>query len=108
MLRKTLTALTLTLTACPAFAERDQIRIVGSSTVFPFTTTVAERFGKSTDFKTPVVEATGSGGGVKIILLWGGHRNPRYGQRITPNQSIRSRQLRPKRREKHHRGENRL
>ena len=76
MLRKTLTALIFTLTACPAFAERDQIRIVGSSTVFPFTTTVAERFGKSTDFKTPVVEATGSGGGLKLFCSGVGIATP--------------------------------
>jgi len=48
-------------------ADNDQIQIVGSSTVFPFATTVAERFGKSTDFKTPVVESTGSGGGLKLF-----------------------------------------
>jgi len=46
---------------------REQINIVGSSTVFPFSTTVAERFGKSTEFKTPVVESTGSGGGLKLF-----------------------------------------
>jgi phosphate transport system substrate-binding protein len=46
---------------------RDQIRIVGSSTVFPFATAVAERFGKTTAFKTPVVESTGSGGGLKLF-----------------------------------------
>lgn len=50
-----------------AAQARDQIRVVGSSTVFPFSTAVAERFGKSTDFKTPVVEATGSGGGLKLF-----------------------------------------
>lgn len=44
--------------ATPALA-RDQINIVGSSTVFPFSTIVAERFGRSTDFKTPIVESTG-------------------------------------------------
>ncbi len=48
-------------------AARDQIRIVGSSTVFPFSTAVAEQFGRSTDFKTPVVESTGSGGGLKLF-----------------------------------------
>lgn len=54
--------------ACTSPASaRDQINIVGSSTVFPFSTTVAERFGKSTDFKTPVVESTGSGGGLKLF-----------------------------------------
>ena len=59
-------SLTLVIGAGAAQA-RDQIRIVGSSTVFPFTTAVAERFGKTTDFKTPVVEATGSGGGLKLL-----------------------------------------
>ncbi len=58
-----------------AFA-RDQIRIVGSSTVFPFATTVAERFGKSTSFKTPVVESTGSGGGLKLFCMGDGDNNP--------------------------------
>lgn len=47
--------------------ERDRITVVGSSTVFPFATTVAERFGKNTSFKTPVVESTGSGGGLKLF-----------------------------------------
>ena len=56
----------LTATAGAAQA-RDQIRIVGSSTVYPFSTTVAEQFGKTSGFKTPVVESTGSGGGLKIF-----------------------------------------
>ncbi len=70
MFLKTLSFTTVALaivTAAPAFAGRDQIKIVGSSTVFPFATTVAERFGKKTDFKTPVVESTGSGGGLKLF-----------------------------------------
>ena len=46
---------------------RDQIQIVGSSTVYPFTTIVAERFGKGTSFKTPVIESTGTGGGFKLF-----------------------------------------
>jgi phosphate transport system substrate-binding protein len=55
------------LCSTTAFAQtRDQIRIVGSSTVYPFTTTVAEAFGK-TGFKTPVVESTGTGGGMKLF-----------------------------------------
>jgi len=54
--------------ACAGFADaRDQIRIVGSSTVFPFSTAVAEQFGRSTAFKTPIVEATGSGVGAKLF-----------------------------------------
>jgi len=55
---------------------RDQITIVGSSTVFPFATTVAERFGKNTDFKTPVVESTGSGGGLKLFCAGKGTKTP--------------------------------
>lgn len=46
---------------------RDTISIVGSSTVYPFATVVAERFGKDTDFKAPKVESTGSGGGLKLF-----------------------------------------
>lgn len=56
------------LSAGPGVAgSRNQIKIVGSSTVFPFSTTVAERFGKSGKFKAPVVESTGTGGGFKIF-----------------------------------------
>lgn len=50
-----------------ASAARDYISIVGSSTVYPFATVVAERFGKSSDYKTPKVESTGSGGGLKLF-----------------------------------------
>lgn len=49
----------------PVWAQRDQISVVGSSTVYPFTTLVAERFGRATGFKTPKVESTGTGGGMK-------------------------------------------
>lgn len=55
---------------------RDQIRIVGSSTVFPFATAVAEEFGKTTGFKTPVVESTGSGGGLKFFCAGIGVGHP--------------------------------
>jgi phosphate transport system substrate-binding protein len=61
--------------ATPAQA-RDQIRIVGSSTVFPFATAVAEQFGKTTKFKTPVVESTGSGGGFKLFCASVGLESP--------------------------------
>jgi len=46
---------------------RDNISIVGSSTVYPFATVVAEQFGKATSFKTPAIESTGSGGGIKLF-----------------------------------------
>ena len=55
---------------------RDQIKIVGSSTVYPFATTVAERFGKTSGFKTPVVESTGSGGGLKLFCAGLGTQHP--------------------------------
>ena len=55
---------------------RDQIRIVGSSTVFPFATAVAENFGKTTKFKTPVIESTGSGGGAKLFCAGIGVKHP--------------------------------
>lgn len=55
---------------------RDQIRVVGSSTVYPFTTTVAEQFGKSAGMKTPVVESTGTGGGMKLFCAGTGVNHP--------------------------------
>jgi len=79
MFTKTLsfTAIALaTAMTAPAFADRDQLKIVGSSTVFPFSTTVAERFGKSTNFKTPIVESTGSGGGLKLFCAGIGESHP--------------------------------
>ena len=48
-------------------AGRDSISIVGSSTVYPFSTVVAEQFGKAGKFKTPKVESTGTGGGIKLF-----------------------------------------
>ena len=57
-------------------AARDQIAIVGSSTVYPFATVVAEHFGKTTDFKTPKIEATGSGGGLKLFCAGLGTKTP--------------------------------
>ncbi len=55
---------------------RDTIRIVGSSTVFPFSAAVAEQFGRTSDFPTPVVEATGSGGGLKLFCAGIGVEHP--------------------------------
>ena len=50
-----------------AQTSRDYISIVGSSTVYPFTTAVAEQFGRAGQFKTPKVESTGTGGGIKLF-----------------------------------------
>ena len=78
MNRILMTASLLALIATPAFAARDQIRIVGSSTVYPFTTTVAEAFGKATKMKTPVVESTGTGGGMKLFCAGLGEDKPDF------------------------------
>jgi phosphate transport system substrate-binding protein len=68
VLKKALVLAAVATAGIAGVAEaRDQIRIVGSSTVFPFSTAVAEEFGKTTAFKTPIVESTGSGGGLNLF-----------------------------------------
>ncbi len=59
-----------------AASGRDYISVVGSSTVYPFATVVAEKFGKSTSFKTPKIESTGSGGGLKLFCAGVGVEHP--------------------------------
>ena len=59
-------------------AARDQIQIVGSSTVFPFTTAVAEKLGQGGQFKAPVVESTGTGGGIKLFCAGVGENTPDF------------------------------
>jgi len=71
-----LSLLTSVLLVAGSASARDQIRIVGSSTVFPFSTAVAEEFGKTTSFKTPIVESTGSGGGLKLFCAGVGVEHP--------------------------------
>ncbi|GGY72334.1 substrate-binding domain-containing protein [Marinobacter zhanjiangensis] len=78
-LNKTLATVTLAgavaAMSAPAMA-RDTISIVGSSTVYPFATVVAERFGTSSEFPTPKIESTGSGGGLKIFCQGIGTQHP--------------------------------
>ncbi len=72
-----------------AQAARDYIQIVGSSTVYPFATVVAEKFGKTSGFKTPVIEATGSGGGMKLFCAGVGESYPditNASRRIKPSE----------------------
>lgn len=57
---------------------RDQIKIVGSSTVYPFTSYVAEEFKATTGNPTPVVESTGTGGGMKIFCSGNGLDTPDF------------------------------
>lgn len=65
----------LSLISASALA-RDTVNVVGSSTVYPFATVVAERFGRSTDFPTPKLESTGSGGGFKLFCAGIGTQHP--------------------------------
>ncbi len=69
------TAAVVSAFASNAFA-RDSISVVGSSTVYPFATVVAERFGRTTGFATPKIEATGSGGGLKLFCSGIGVNTP--------------------------------
>ncbi|MGM0982470.1 MAG: substrate-binding domain-containing protein [Pseudomonadota bacterium] len=55
---------------------RDQIRIVGSSTVYPFASYVTEEFGAVTEYPTPVIESTGSGGGLRLFCNGVGEGTP--------------------------------
>ena len=57
-------------------ANRDSVSIVGSSTVYPFATVVAERFARSSSFKAPKIESTGSGGGLKLFCKGVGANTP--------------------------------
>ena len=56
--------------------SRDQINVVGSSTVYPFSTVVAENFGNKTGIKVPKIESTGSGGGMKLFCKGLGTGHP--------------------------------
>ena len=79
MMKKTFAVAALAAAMIPAAAfgqARDQIRIVGSSTVFPFSTAVAEAFGRQGKFKTPVVESTGTGGGMRLFCAGVGTGHP--------------------------------
>ena len=60
----------------PAQAVRDSISIVGSSTVYPFSIVVAEQFGRASQFRTPKVESTGTGGGFRFFCAGVGVQHP--------------------------------
>ena len=89
MHRLLLTAAATALVTVAAQAQaRDQIRIVGSSTVFPFATAVAEQFGQKSGLKTPVVESTGTGGGIKLFCAGVGEEYARHRQCLAPDQEV--------------------
>ncbi len=70
------TGILAAISGMAAAASRDTVHIVGSSTIYPFATVVAERFGKRTRFNTPKIESTGSGGGMKLFCEGVGVRHP--------------------------------
>ena len=77
MIRIAFLVVLVVTTAWVAEADaRDRIRIVGSSTVFPFATAVAEQFGRAAKFPTPIVESTGTGGGIKLFCAGVGEQYP--------------------------------
>ena len=95
MMKKTfaIAAAVAAVTALPsgdaAAQARDQIRIVGSSTVYPFATSVVEQFGKETQYPTPVIESTGSGGGLELFCAGVGAQHPditNASRRIKPSE----------------------
>ncbi len=57
---------------------RDRLWVVGSSTVYPFVTSAAEHFGRRTEFRTPIIEATGTGGGIKLFCQSAGENTPDF------------------------------
>ena len=73
---KLIAASILAITMVTMAQARDQIKIVGSSTVYPFASSVAEEFGATTNNPTPVVESTGSGGGMKLFCKGNGLNTP--------------------------------
>lgn len=73
-------------------SQRSHIQIVGSSTVYPFVSTIAETFGRETKFKTPIIEATGTGGGFKLFCSGIGYEFPDFVNA--------SREIKPSEREK--------
>jgi phosphate transport system substrate-binding protein len=84
MVKQLLSILLVGLLAQPALA-RDQIRVVGSATVFPFVAASAEQFGHAKKFRTPIVEATGTGGGIKMFCQGIG---PNYPDMVTASRPM--------------------
>ncbi|TCM83552.1 substrate-binding domain-containing protein [Rhodovulum steppense] len=66
-IKVTASALAIAAISATAASARDQISIVGSSTVFPYTQAVAEQFANDTGMSSPIVESTGTGGGMQIF-----------------------------------------
>jgi len=72
----TASALAVVSASVATAQSRDQIRIVGSSTVFPYTQAVAEQFANTSGAPSPIVESTGTGGGMQIFCGGIGEQHP--------------------------------
>ncbi|MDT8855637.1 substrate-binding domain-containing protein [Paracoccaceae bacterium Fryx2] len=66
-MKLTVSTLAIAAASVTAAAARDQVRVVGSSTVFPYSQAAAENFSNDTGMAAPVVESTGTGGGFKVF-----------------------------------------
>ncbi len=75
-MKKTVLALAAVIALNISAQAEDPIRIVGSSTVYPFSSAIAEQFGATTKMATPIVESTGTGGGMKIFCSGNGMDTP--------------------------------
>ncbi|MBU6140134.1 MAG: substrate-binding domain-containing protein [Proteobacteria bacterium] len=83
MLRSILLTFFITILSVDSFAffeskQRTHLQVVGSSTVYPFTAVIAETFGRDTEFKTPIIESTGTGGGFKLFCSGIGYDYPDF------------------------------
>lgn len=67
LLKVTASAIAIAAVSATAAMARDQVRVVGSSTVFPYAQAAAENFANATGMAAPVVESTGTGGGFKVF-----------------------------------------
>ncbi len=80
MWRKSLAVLGLAIGTAFTFVSgaqaRDHLKIVGSSTVYPYAQAVAEEFAQKTGHRAPVLESTGTGGGMKIFCKGVGEQHP--------------------------------
>ncbi len=76
IMKKTAIALLASTALSVSLNAREQIKIVGSSTVYPFSSSVAEELGATSEYPTPVVESTGSGGGIKLFCAGIGMNTP--------------------------------
>jgi phosphate transport system substrate-binding protein len=65
-------------TVIVSYSASAQITAVGSSTVYPFITVVAENFGNDTEYKAPIIESTGTGGGMKLFCQGLGNKTPDF------------------------------